>query len=380
MTSVDGASAPRRLRVLYLSWRDRENPEAGGSETFVERTAELLSERGHDLTLFTSRFPGAPVHDRHGDVRVVRHGGRFTVYLRGLLHVWRHHRQYDVVIDVQNGVPFWSPLVTRVPVLLLVHHVHQKQWRAIFGPRLAGFGWWLESRAAPRVYRRHRYVTVSESTRTELGGLGVDAERVSLVYSGNDRPDNLAKYAALPRSPNASLIVLGRLVPHKQVELAIDLLPALASGHPDLVLHVVGSGYWRTELEQHAERLGVADRVVFHGFVDDDTKHRLLAQSWLMVMPSQKEGWGLTIVEAGTHAVPAVAFRDSGGPTESIVSGATGLLAESFEDMVGQVSGLLADDDLRKKYGANALEHASTFSWSTSAEQLERTLLEVTGA
>ena len=173
------------------------------------------------------------------------------------------------------------------------------------------------------------------------------------------------------------MIVLGRLVPHKQVELAIDLLPALASRFPDLVLHVVGSGYWRQQLEQHARLSGVEDRVVFHGFVDEDTKHRLLAQSWLMVMPSQKEGWGLTIVEAGTHSVPAVAFRDSGGPTESIVSGETGRLADSFEEMTEQVAALLADPCLRTKYGANALAHATSFDWSTSAERLGEVLVEV---
>ena len=122
---------------------------------------------------------------------------------------------------------------------------------------------------------------------------------------------------------------------------------------------------------------GVEDRVVFHGFVDEDTKHRLLAQSWLMVMPSQKEGWGLTIVEAGTHSVPAVAFRDSGGPTESIVSGETGRLADSFEEMTEQVAALLADPCLRTKYGANALAHATSFDWSTSAERLGEVLVEV---
>lgn len=364
--------------MLYLSWRDQENPEAGGSETFVERTSGLLAERGHDLTLFTSRFPGAKARDRHGAVRLIRRGGRFTVYLRGLLYVLLHGRSYDVIIDVQNGVPFWSPLVTRTPVLVVVHHVHQKQWRAIFGPRLAGLGWWLESRAAPRVYRRDRYVTVSQSTKDELTGLGVDADRISLVFSGNDQPDNLAEYAALARTPHPTLIVLGRLVPHKQVELAIDLLPALAARFPDLVLHVVGSGYWREQLEAHARLCGVEDRVVFHGFVDDDTKHRLLAQSWLMVMPSQKEGWGLTIVEAGTHSVPAVAFRDSGGPTESIVSGATGQLADSFEEMTEHVDALLTDPCLRTKYGANALAYATSFDWSTSAERLEEVLLELT--
>jgi hypothetical protein len=81
------------------------------------------------------------------------------------------------VVDVQNGVPFLSPLVRRrTPVVNLVHHVHREQWGVVFGPTVARAGWFLESKVAPRVYGRSRYVAVSESTRDELGGLGVTLE------------------------------------------------------------------------------------------------------------------------------------------------------------------------------------------------------------
>ncbi|WP_286697218.1 glycosyltransferase, partial [Dermacoccus sp. UBA1591] len=160
------------LRVLYLSWRDRENPEAGGSEVFVERTSEVMSELGADVTIHTARFRGAARRTMHGDVTVIRAGNRFTCYAAGLWHLVRHQRDYDVVIDVQNGVPFWSPLVARIPVVAVVHHVHRDQWASIFGPRLARFGWLLESRVAPWVYRRCRYITVSKASRSELASLG----------------------------------------------------------------------------------------------------------------------------------------------------------------------------------------------------------------
>ena len=191
------------LRVLYLSWRDRENPEAGGSEVFVERTSEVMAALGCDVTIHAARFPGADARTKHGDVRVLRAGNRFTCYGAGLWHLLRHSHDYDVVIDVQNGVPFWSPLVSRVPVVAVVHHVHRDQWQSIFGARLARLGWFLESKAAPFVYRRCRYITVSKATRAELVELGVDAQRIDLVYSGNDHPRDLDSYAAGPRSSDA---------------------------------------------------------------------------------------------------------------------------------------------------------------------------------
>lgn len=367
------------MRVLYLSWRDRDNPEAGGAETFTERTAEVLTELGHDVTIFTSRFPGAPALDRHGRVRIVRRGGRFSCYAAGLLYAGRHRRDFDVVVDVQNGVPFWSPLLARRPVINVTHHVHRDQWRVIFGPKLAGFGWFLESRVAPRVYRTARYVTVSEASRDDLVELGIDRARIDVVYSGNDRPSELEAGPLHAKSRTPVLTVLGRLVPHKQVETAIDILADLLPAHPQLHLDIIGAGYWREALLRHAAERAVLDRVDFHGFVDEPTKHLLLGRSWLMLMPSQKEGWGLTIVEAGLHETPALAFAHAGGPTESILHGSTGLLAHTVDEMRAQVDVLLRDPEFRTTLGRAARKHALSFDWTSSGMALELTLKSVLG-
>ncbi len=368
----------RGLRVLYLSWRDREHPEAGGSETFVERTAAVLAEHGHEVTILTATFPGGSAQTRHGAVRVLRRGGRFSVYPRGLAHLVRHRHEYDAVVDVQNGVPFWSPLVTRLPVVTVVHHAHRDQWPVIMGRVLGAFGWFLESRVAPWVYRRSRYVTVSRATLEDLTALGVDPERVTITYSGNDLPEDYASYDAVPRSPQPRLMVLGRMVPHKHVEIAIDLVRRLRVRYPTLELDVVGSGYWLDRLREHARRVGVADHVHFHGFVDERTKNRLLAAAWVVLMPSHKEGWGLTIVEAGLHGTPAVAFAHAGGVTESIVDAETGLLARDRDEMLAQVETLLSDTELRGKYGENARRHARGFTWSATGDGLDAVLREIT--
>ncbi|BDZ58199.1 hypothetical protein GCM10025872_18560 [Barrientosiimonas endolithica] len=117
----------------------------------------------------------------------------------------------------------------------------------------------------------------------------------------------------------------------------------------------------------------------FHGFVDEHTKHTLLARSWVLLMPSHKEGWGLTIVEAGLHATPAVAFAYAGGPTESIVHGRTGLLSRDADDMREQVARLLTDHELRRALGERARTHARSFDWTTAGEKLIHTLRSVLG-
>ena len=371
--------AVRPLRVLVLTWRDGDHPEAGGAEVYVERTSQLLSARGHTVTLFSAQFPGASRSVDRGDVRIVRRGGRLGCYLRGLQYLRSVRDDVDVVVDVHNGVPFWAPLVSPVPVVSLVHHVHRDQWPIIFGPLLGRIGWFVESRLAPLVYRRCQYVTVSEATREDLVTLGVDRDRIAITYSGNDIPDDLDDYARVPRSVQPSLMVLGRLVPHKHFETAIDMVADLGDRFPGLTLDVVGGGYWDDELRAHAVSRGVADRVRFHGFVDEHTKRTLLARAWVVLLPSHKEGWGLTIVEAGLHGTPSVAFSFAGGVTESIVDDETGLLADDTGQMTAHVATLLSDERLREKYGDNARRHARSFSWESTTRQLEAALTRAVG-
>lgn len=357
------------MRIAILSWRDLEHPEAGGAEVFAERTAATMAERGHDVVLFASSFPGGTARaERHG-FRLARAGGRFTVYPRGLWHVWRRRRRYDIVLDVQNGVPFWTPLVFAKPLLAVVHHVHREQWFTFFPRPISSIGWFLESRVAPFVYRRQQYVTVSEASRRELAAVGVDPARVSVVYSGNEAPDHVLEHEPEPER-GTRLACLGRLVPHKRVELAIDTVAALKDEFDDIALDVIGGGDWMDSLVEHARRAGVSDRVVFHGHVSDDEKHALLAGAAALAMPSIKEGWGLTILEAGYHAVPTVAFRYAGGTQESVQDGHTGLLVDTDEEFIAGLRRLLADPDERAKLGAAAREFALRFDWDRTGHEL----------
>lgn len=362
-----------RLRVAFLNWRDSGHPEAGGAEVFLEQVSADLARRGHEVTALVSRYPGAAARERVGNVRHVRMGGRLTVYPRVFTWLLRHRSQFDIVIDVQNGLPFWSPLL-RLPGINVTHHIHREQWSEVFGPVRARLGWWLESRVAPRLYRHRPYFTVSAATRRELSSLGIAADRITVGYSGLD--DGGVPFAVdeALRATTPTLVVVGRLVPHKRVELAIDAVAALRDRFPELTLWVVGEGYWRPELEEHARRAGVTDRVRFTGLVDEPTKRRLLAHAWLNVLPSVKEGWGLVVVEAGIHSTPTVAFRSAGGTNESVVDGRTGLLVDDAVEFTEAIGDLMTQPAKLRRMGQAARAHASEFTWSGTAAAVESAL------
>lgn len=367
---------PARVRdgVLFLNWRDLTHPEGGGSELYVETVAQRLAAAGEPVTVLCAAHGNAPRDEVKDGVRYVRRGGRRSVYLwAAALGVAGRLGRHGVVVDVHNGVPFLANLWSRRPVVVLVHHVHREQWPVVFGPRAARVGWWLESRVAPRVNRGCRYVAVSEVTRDELVELGLTRAQVAVVHNGSHPP--LA--TEVSRTEHPSLVVLGRLVPHKRVELVLAAAAELRHRVPGLQVDVLGEGYWHERLTERVAELGLGDVVTLHGRVDEQTKADVLARSWLHVVPSLKEGWGLSVVEAGTHGTPSVAFRSAGGLAESIVDGVSGMLLDDLTALPGALEALLTDSTRRADLGLGAQRRAARFSWPLSAHAFDDVLQAV---
>ncbi len=351
--------------VAFFSWRDTRNPEGGGAERYLEKMAEGLVERGAAVTILCAAHAAAPPDETINGVRFVRRGTKMTVYLEGVAALLRRKLGLvDVVVDVQNGLPFFTRLVTRKPVVVLVHHVHREQWPVVYPGITGRVGWWIEHALAPRLYRACQYIAVSRATRDELEELGVGRDRIAVVHNGTDP----VLPVGLDKAPHPMIAVVGRLVPHKQVENAIDSALALRSEHPDLRLHIVGSGWWEAELREYAAARDAGDTVVFEGQVDERRKHEIYEQAWLLGLPSLKEGWGLVIGEAGMHRTPTVAYRSAGGTRESIADGRSGMLVDDAAQFTETIGRLLVDHAERARLGQGALEMSHTFTWQHAQE------------
>ena len=368
--------------VLLLCWRDTGHPQGGGSETYLQRIGGQLAASGIAVTLRTARYPGAPRREVVDGVQISRAGGRYSVYVWALLAMAGARLRLgplgrvrpDVVVDTQNGLPFLARLVYGRRVVVLVHHCHREQW-PVAGPVTGRLGWFVESTLSPRVHRRNQYLTVSLPSARDLVALGVDNARIAVVRNGLDEapPQSLSG----PRAARPRVVALSRLVPHKQIEDAVEAVAELRSRIPTLHLDIVGGGWWGQRLVDHVHRLGIADAVTFHGHVDDVTKHHVLQSSWVQVLPSRKEGWGLAVVEAAQHKVPTIGYRSSGGLSDSIVDGVTGILVDSHDELVDRLEQLLSDPVQRTQLGAKAQVRSAEFSWRQSADAMRGVLAAV---
>ncbi len=365
------------MRLLVLNWQDRTNPQAGGAETHLHEIFGRLAARGHHVSLLVSGFPGAAARDVVDGMEVHRVGGRHTYNVVSPGYYRRHlaAERFDVVVEDLNKVPVFAPFWVRRPLVLLVHHLFGTTAFREASPPFAAATWLLE-RPIPWFYRDLPAEAVSESTADDLVARGLRRERIRVIHNGVD-VEFFAPDAAVERTPEPTFLYLGRLKRYKRIDLAVEAVARLAQEGTPARLVIAGKGDEEPRLRALVDRLGIAARVVFEGFVSEERKRELLRRSWATVLPSPKEGWGITNVEAAACATPAVA-SDAPGLRESVVHGRTGLLVPHGDvaALADALRSLAVSRGRVETLGRAARDFAAGFTWERAADRTEAHLAE----
>ena len=369
----DLAAAAGIRRVHLLAWRDLADVEAGGSEIHAANIARLWSEAGLDVVMRTSYAQGSPPEAVRDGYRVIRRAGRYAVFPRAALAELRgRHGERDALVEVWNGVPFFTPLWARGPRITFLHHHHEKMWPLVLAPKYAKLGALLEARVAPMLYRRTSIVTLSQSSRAELiAKMGFDPKQVRVVPPGIDE-----RYSPSgPKSDHPLVVAVGRLMPSKGFDRLITAIDEVRHTRPDVELVIVGEGYERDALRQVIGDLHATEWVRLAGRVSDAELVSLYRSAWLVASASVSEGWGMTLTEAAACGTPAVATRIA-GHADAVDNGRSGLLVESEHDLAGAITRVLTDDRLRELLGEGALAHARNFTWAATARGAMEALVD----
>lgn len=351
-------------RVNVLAWRDLDDPEAGGSEVHASTVAALWGQAGIEVTMRTSFAAGHPSVVWRDGYRVIRKAGRYLVFPRAVLsELMGWHGERDALVEIWNGMPWFSPVWARGPRVAWLHHWHSSMWHMTLPPRLARTGAFIEARIAPPLYRRTPVVTLSESSKQELvAHLGFKRSRVAVVPPGID-----ARFTpGGVRSATPYVVAVGRLVPVKRFHLLIDALVRAKERVPALRAAIVGDGYEREALERRVRDAAADDWLELPGRLTDEALVDAYRQAWLVASASAHEGWGMTITEAAACGTPAVATRIA-GHADAIVHDRTGVLVDDAGELAGAITDLLLDDARRDRLATGALDHAARFTWATTA-------------
>jgi glycosyltransferase involved in cell wall biosynthesis len=350
--------------VHMLAWRDLDDAEAGGSEVHAHNIASIWSQAGVRVTMRTSFAAGQPSSTVRDGYSVSRKGGRFSVFPRSALsEIAGRLGPADGLVEIWNGMPFFSPIWWRGPRSIWLHHVHGPMWGMTLPGPVARAGVALEERIAPRFYRRQPIVTLSPSSKVELvDELGFPEAGVTVIPPGVDpffTPGGR-------RSERPLAVAVGRLVPVKDFPRLVRVAAAARRMVPDMELVIVGEGYERQAILDEVARQGAEDWVRLPGRLSNEQLRDLYRSAWVAVSASVREGWGMTLTEAAACGTPAVA-TDIAGHADAVDVDRSGLLRRDDEGLAAALAAVLSDADLRARLSEGALSHAAGLTWEHTA-------------
>lgn len=359
-----------------VNWQDRLNPQAGGAEVHLHEIFGRLAARGHEVHLLASGWRGAPARAELDGIAVHRVSSRygFALRARAAFRSLAGRLAPDVVVEDVNKVPLNLPTLRPGPFVLLVPHLFgTTAFRELPAPVAAVV--WAAERPMARVYAHARVHAISASTRDDLVARGFRPELVEVIYPGVDTA-RFAPSPAVRRAPAPTFLYVGRLKRYKQVDVAIRALALVRERLADARLLVAGTGDDRARLARVAAASGVAAAVDFLGYVSEEQKLELYRRAWAVVLPSLKEGWGITNLEAAGCGTPAVA-ADNSALRESVRDGVTGYLVPTGDAaaLAAALVKLAGDPMLLARLGEGARAFAATLSWERTAAHTESHLL-----
>lgn len=359
------------LNVLTFNWRDITNPLAGGAEIHIHQVLKRLVQWGHSATFFCGQYKGCKKKDEIDGIEIIRAGNQYTVYLAALKHYLQSLRKkpFDIIIEVINGIPFFTPIYVKKPKVAIIHHLVKD----IFFKELplfpAAIGFTAE-KTIPLLYRELPIITGSESAKQELTKFGIPKKNITIIYHGID--NNFHEPPKYSKSPYPHILYLGRLKKYKSLEQLIIATKYITKELPSVKLSIAGKGDadYENKLEKLTKDLNLDQNVTFHGFVDEKKKLELMQKSWVFVTVSEREGWGLTIIEANACKTPAI-VTDVPGLKDAVKNNETGLIIPYGKPKIlaKAIIKILTDNELRERISKEALEQSKQFNWNKSANK-----------
>lgn len=362
-----------KKRILILNWRDTKHIWSGGAEVYVHELAKRWVQKNHQVVLFCGHDRKTVRDEVIDGVKIIRRGGFGTVYFWAWIYYWiRLRGRFDVIVDSENGVPFFTPLYSRLPIVLVIHHVHQEVFRENLIKPLAILAMFLEGKLMPLLYQNKKIVTVSESSRREIIRCRLSKRRPTIVSCGI----NEEVYSpGGTKSKNPLIAYIGRLKGYKSLPVLLVAAKTVVDTIPTAKFIIAGDGEERSSLEADTNRLGLSKKVKFTGFVSEAEKVRIYRKAWLTVNTSFMEGWGITSVEANACGTPIVASNVP-GLRDSVVDGNTGMLVTfgDSQELAEKIVEVIQSKKLRYQMSKKAIAFSARYNWGTSASEFMKVI------
>lgn len=360
----------RLLNILMLSWRGPHHPRRGGAEVYTTEILAGLARKGHHVSWYSAN-PGRDIVQEpwRGIELLYGRQAHLGIYWEGFLWLKRHVQSYDVIIDQINTFGFLAPRVvseSHSKVVALIHQLAKNVWdyEVIRPFNLAGR---MLERRVLATYNATPYITVSSSTLIDLKRAGWKG-RHTVVPNGVE----VGSRSRPPKSSVPTIAFLGRVnAKSKRLDHAIRIHRLVRRALPQTQFWIIGRG----ELPRSIKR-SMNSTITHYANITDDKRDELLAQAWICLAPSVREGWGRMVSEAAAVGTPSVVYNVH-GLRDAVVNNVTGLIVPPTPKQAATwLINLIENSTDLDMLSNNAYQHAMNFSWSRSVNLFESAITQ----
>lgn len=384
----------------------------GGMEIHGRMLCEGLADRGHDLTVISSKHPHGKVCDEINGIRIyflkdtVFDSSRGNWLKASKKKFWEIHgkKPFDVVISQQAVVPNLLHNVRsseKIPVVICIQGhegsmllsettqiFHHKKEFIRLPKIILSFGYYF-FREFIQFHRCDRIIAASDKVRkSTLNWFKLNPEKVVTVCNGVDQ--SVFKPAPATGKTIRSLhdvkknekviLFLSHVTRQKGVDVAIRAFAEIVRRKSNLKLMIVGGGDYLPEAKNLVLRLRLKPYVIFTGAADYERVPDYINAGDILLLPTiRQEGLPLVIIDAMACGKPVVA-SNIGGNSDALEHGRSGLLTQpgSIEETVKSLEKLLDNAEFSRQLAQNALnEVKQRFSKEGMIQGIERVLKDV---
>lgn len=350
-------------------------PRIAGCERRFLEIGKRLARRGHKIHVFTLQYDadlpekelieGIVVHRyAHSDSYISSDGFRsLNAVLKYSLLTFKKLLGQSFDVYYSNQWPMLHSIFAKPVASSLI-----QEWCEVWTDSVKAI---MLQKMLKAVVEHH--VAVSEFTKRRLiNFLHLEDEKVSVIPNGVE----YQKFCSGSENKVwGRIIYVGRIVPHKHVEMLVDAFRRVKEKAPEAELHIVGSGPCLPLIKGQASK--IKDCCV-HGFLPEDKMLDLLRSAWLFVLPSEREGSSIAVLEAMAAGLPFVTSDYSDNAAKELVRYKCGVTVNPGPNSIASaILEFLDNEEIWKEMNRNACQFAEKHDWDVITNQMENLLFKV---
>jgi len=346
------------MKILWFTWKDIKNPEAGGAEFLGDKIASEMVKSGHEVKILTVKYPSAKSTELHNGYEIIRVGNKYTVYWEAFRYYQNHLKGWaDQIIEEINTIPFMTQWYATEKRTLLIYQLCREIWFYQLSLPLSLIGYLAEP-----IYlwflRNNKVLTESKSTQTDLQKYGFKKDNISIFPICIDI-EPLSSIEEKKTYERFTVLSLGAIRNMKRTLDQIKAFEIAKENIPELQMKIAGLpvGEYGKKVLKYIENSKYTDDIEYLGRVSREEKIELMRKSHVILVTSVKEGWGLIVTEAASQGTPAIVY-DVDGLRDSVEGGNLGVITRRNDpiSLSQNINELYTDKDNYQKLQNNLLE------------------------